>query len=369
MTIDNLKIKMDDKYFVFLGKIFLSLLISLWIFGLAYAILPGIIPIFMIFSIYVNRKRFKFLKKYKRYVKALFVAYIIYVLSKFFGLGFGYIGITFLEIFLPDFILISIIYFIYALIYAVPIYYLYRFFKREKENNGIPYPVSTKICTITFLSIVFLLFGILSGLSHHLFNGDAIFHDFSALDNIGEAHSIDMNNIETAFSSDGTMDVNIPKSTSINTTLENMPSLHEVQPNESVLSNQDFSTHVTLNTELNKIPDKIILQDNMGMTEGKIVQTSAQDFVLQDSAGQTEITAHADYLDNIDLQNQMGQHVGTITNDGTIKGADGLTDGNVTTLENGDQIVKDTQGLTVAKIKADGTVLDSQNMSLGAIKK
>nr|DAK26704.1 MAG TPA: hypothetical protein [Caudoviricetes sp.] len=116
-------------------------------------------------------------------------------------------------------------------------------------------------------------------------------------------------------------------------------------------------------------PDQVSIQDDMGMNAGHVIQTSKHDYVIQNDMGQQTMSVHEDHLGNIDAQDNMSQHVGMITDDGNILGADGLNDGRVVTLNNGDQIIKDAQGMHTLTIKADGTMLDPLGQKIGSIRK
>ncbi|MBP3816996.1 MAG: hypothetical protein J6H31_01720 [Butyrivibrio sp.] len=90
------------------------------------------------------------------------------------------------------------------------------------------------------------------------------------------------------------------------------------------------------------------ITDNMGIMNGDITKDS--------------ITG------DITLHNSAGLSIATITNEGTIQGIDGLTDGHIIHMENGSTIIQDNLGHTLGYINQQGIITSADGKMLGKIK-
>lgn len=111
------------------------------------------------------------------------------------------------------------------------------------------------------------------------------------------------------------------------------------------------------------------ISDSQGFEQAHIVQTSDDSFVIQDNMNLRIGSATVnDISGDISLFDSLGVHTATITSSGNIQGIDGLTDGHIIHLNNGDVIIQDPQNQTVGRILKNGVITDSFGLPIGSIK-
>ena len=75
-----------------------------------------------------------------------------------------------------------------------------------------------------------------------------------------------------------------------------------------------------------------------------------------------------DISGDMSLFDNLGIHTATITSSGNIQGIDGLTDGHIIHLNNGDMVIQDPQNQTIGHILKNGVITDENSIPIGSIK-
>lgn len=132
--------------------------------------------------------------------------------------------------------------------------------------------------------------------------------------------------------------------------------------NDNMNDETNISTQTYNETNVN-------ISDSQGFEQAHIVQTSDDSFVIQDNMNLRIGSATVnDISGDISLFDSLGVHTATITSSGNIQGIDGLTDGHIIHLNNGDVIIQDPQNQTVGRILKNGVITDSFGLPIGSIK-
>ena len=109
--------------------------------------------------------------------------------------------------------------------------------------------------------------------------------------------------------------------------------------------------------------------DTNGFEQSNIVQIDDNSFVVQgaDSMSLGTISVN-DVTGNLTMHDVFGFQQGTITNSGTILGIDGLSDGRVISLGNGNMVIQDSMQHTIGHVLGNGICTDELGMPVGLIK-
>ena len=288
-------------------------------------------------------------------------------------------------------------------------------FYRKEQINGIPYDKCVKLTWLVPLTWLMLAFSYLTLIHSSSFNGDSLLADVDS--NMNTDIDIDTNiapDIDTSITSEtylannSTSDISNNMTSSPNIDNNNNSALEQnalidkdnlnndanplPQNNNSnfvPVSNNTLNTDATTennytsNTESITPNNSIESNNNLdvnqkasfevynttGTLEEKIVQTDEHTFTIQDSQSMMEGTIHVGSITgDMSLDDSLGIHQGTITNDGIIKGVDELTDGHIKTEYNGERIILDDKNQTIGHILKNGIITDAKGMPLGNIK-
>jgi len=410
----------SSKFINVARKLSLGILISMLLLAISFLIPPVGIILFGI-TIYKNWKRRAFLDKYKRYtryvIKILLALFLPPVISKVFELisVFAFKG---------DMIIIPIILellSLYIIIYGIKLYYKIslNFYKKE-QARGIQFDDCTKLIWLVPFTWIMLTISFLTLIHSSSYNGDSLLANFDTdidsymnIDNSipDETYSLasdlgDVNdNLQTSVINEA--DIHLPNSNDLSSiSQDNIDTTYLSnidQTNNQISSQESLSTFADTNTEIsplntisniqdtNNIPitntsindsnidntsnpsdesyKSYAIYNETGDLEEKIVQTDEHTFTIQDSQSMMEGTIHVSSITgDISLDDSLGIHQGSITNDGIIKGVDELTDGHIKTEYNGERIILDDKNQTIGHILKNGIIIDAKGMPLGNIK-
>ena len=150
-------------------------------------------------------------------------------------------------------------------------------------------------------------------------------------------------------------------------------------PSGAIAENEQYTAaytgdNVNMNDETNISTQtynktNVNISDSHGFEQVHIVQTSNDAFVIQDNMnlriGSATIN---DISGDMSLFDNLGIHTATITSSGNIQGIDGLTDGHIIHLNNGDMVIQDPQNQTIGHILKNGVITDENSIPIGSIK-
>ncbi|MBE6106666.1 hypothetical protein [Anaerovibrio lipolyticus] len=122
-------------------------------------------------------------------------------------------------------------------------------------------------------------------------------------------------------------------------------------------------------TNMDVIHSSTTIYDTNGFEQANIVQMDNNSFVVQDinsmNLGSIDVN---DVTGNVTMFDTFGFQQGSITDTGTILGIDGLSDGRVVSLGNGNMVIQDNTQHTIGHIFNNGICTDELGMPVGLIK-
>lgn len=362
-------------------KLLLGLIVSSLICGFLSLILGPLAPIIaVIAAIFANRRRFAVIKKYKSYVYySIGMIAISSICAIITIIGLFIAGATRgRSAFEPVLILVALICGIG--VFAAPIVIMHYALKKEM-GKGTPFLQVIKLMNVMPLTLLFICFSSMTLTHLNYFSGDSVFggvdgdplgfgdsavaHAAADAD-VSGVHSMDMGATDNTFVLAPDDFAGSPVATSHPIGMDATPVTHT---DTSVMRADASSIQENVSQSVQDVsqPDSATLYDNNGLAHETIKQTGDNHYVIQDNMGHMTGQAYTDPVTGkatIHTQDFSA----SITSDGTIHNDMGLQNGNVKTMYNGDQIIQDAQGQNIGKIKADGTILDSKNMSNGKFK-
>lgn len=403
------------------SKLLIGYGISILLLLLSLLIPPvGIILIGI--TIYKNWKRRAFLDKYKRYTRFIFkstsVIIITQIISTLLGGLSDYTSSNNI-LFLP---LIIEILSLYIAMYGFTLYHkIHLNFFRKEQARGIQFDDCQKLIWLVPITWFMLVFSYLTLIHSSSYSGDNLLANFDG--DIDSYMSMDTSipsetytlstdlgeinetiHIDSVINEDNIISPNNNEVSNIIKDNIDTTALHTTdQANNQIFAKESMSTLANTNTEIhplntisdpqnttNAVNESIIdnptndytinntstpsnesyaIYDETGHLEEKIVQTDEHTFAIQDSQSMMEGTIHVSSITgDMSLDDVLGIHQGTITNDGIIKGVDGLTDGHIKTEYNGDRIILDDKNQTIGRILNNGIITNAIGMPLGNIK-
>ena len=383
-------------------KLLTGLVISFFLIGLS-AVFPPLAIILLGLTIYKNWQRRAFLDKYKRYTRIIIKTLLILTASQIICAIFE--GFAKISAFINPTIWRASIYEALGIcaIFAGIIVWnkCYLNFYKNEQINGVRYDDCVKLTWLVPLTWLMLVFSYMTLIHSSAFNGDGLLADVDANMDINIGSDIDAGiTPESYMTADTTSDIsnNMTAAVNISNDSSSVTGQNPLSAADSIHNNicetntvniapdsqptPDFSSiepanNLNDNTNLTVTDNNIDVKpqttlgvyDETGTLEEKIVQTNEHTFAIQDSQGLTEGTVHLDSITgDMALDDALGIHQGTITNDGIIKGVDELTDGRIITQYNGERIIQDSTNKTIGHILKNGIITDAQGMPLGSIK-
>ena len=406
-------------------KLITGLVISFFLICLS-AVFPPLAIILLGLTIYKNWQRRAFLDRYKRYTRILIKSFFILTASQIICAIFGGLAkIAALKLaslgsynlgYMSEAKLLSII---SSTIWRISIFEAlgicailaglivwnkcYLNFYKNEQLNGVHYDDCVKLTWLVPLTWLMLAFSYMTLIHSSAFNGDGLLADVDANMDTDINISSDMDTAispESCITADNASDIsnnmtaaadishdsssvsgqnplsdtaginnNIYENNTENIALDTSQN-HSISAIEQAANTND-SMHSTIPDNNGDVNPKTTLgvYDETGNLEEKIVQTNEHTFAIQDAQGLSEGTAHLDSITgDMSLDDALGIHQGTITNDGIIKGVDELTDGRIITQYNGERIIQDSTNQTIGHILKNGIITDAQRMPLGSIK-
>lgn len=369
-------------YVKFLGHILLGLYISLFITSCFVRLSNENNYFFLamvIFSVYANKRRINLVKKYSRYSKMIVLSLILIISAiaittinsmAFYSMmhqSMSYYSMTHSMARPSTPLAVDIIYMGIAFLWG-------RFFYNE-HKRGISFFTSLKILTIMLLSIIFCLFAFTSILNVHHLSGDEIFA------------GLEQNDLTTATTTTHPVMTEIvaPQGGAISDNYANIPNdtggivssvdmqvpipVQHLKMENPVVSDNIIHSEPMQTPNVVDTSNEVNIADNTGFVQASMHQTGNNDYVVQDSMGQHIGDVHTNDITGTTSATVDGTS-SSINSQGGIHDGMGMQVGYATTNPvTGDITLHDNMGQTTGVIKADGKILDAQNMSVGKVDK